>query len=177
MSSKLDRTVTANDICGVCGNSNISSICNSGQMFVCRKCLKQICNVQLCSESKTRKHAFQELTEISQQRSPEFGTLGTKPIVNVIEDMTEREEEANFSKQQVSSSSVEEKEWPCRRCTYLNSSRHRICDICGATRDVGDVEQSKPGFIVCRNCTFFNEQDATVCKACCKTLDKSETFV
>ena len=40
-------------------------------MFVCRKCLKQICNVQLCSESKTRKHTFQELTEISQQRSPE----------------------------------------------------------------------------------------------------------
>ena len=177
MSSKLDRTVTGNDIFGVCGNSNISSICSSCQMFVCRKCLKQICNVQLCSESKTRKHTFQELTEISQQRSPEFGTLGTKPIVNVIEDMTEREEEATFSKQQVSSSSVEEKEWPCRRCTYLNSSRHRICVICGATRDVGDVEQSKPGFIVCRNCTFFNEQDATVCKACCKTLDKSETFV
>ena len=59
-------------------------------MFVCRKCLKQICNVQLCSESKTRKHSFQELTKISQQRSPDFGTLGSKPIVNVIEDMTER---------------------------------------------------------------------------------------
>ena len=129
MSSKHDRTVTGKDICGVCGNSNISSICNSCQMFVCRKCLKQICNVQLCSESKTRKHSFQELTKISQQRSPDFGTLGSKPIVNVIEDMTEREEEATFSKQQVSSPSVEEKEWPCRRCTYLNSSRHRICHV------------------------------------------------
>ena len=162
MSSKLDRTVTANDICGVCGNSNISSICNSGQMFVCRKCLKQICNVQLCSESKTRKHSFQELTKISQQRSPDFGTLGSKPIVNVIEDMTEREEEATFSKQQVSSPSVEEKEWHCRWCTYLNSSRHSICVMCGATRGVGDVEQSKPSTIVCRNGTFHNEQDATV---------------
>ena len=146
-------------------------------MFVCRKCLKQICNVQLCSESKTRKHSFQELTKISQQRSPELGTFGSKPIVNVIEHMTEREEEATFSKQQVSSPSVEEKEWPCGRCTYLNSLRHRICVMCGATRGVQDVQQSKVGSIVCRNCTFHNEQDATVCKVCYRALDKPETFV
>ena len=112
-----------------------------------------------------------------EQRSPEFGTLGSKPIVNVIEDMTEREEEATFSKQQVSSPSVEEKEWPCGRCTYLNSLRHRICVICGATRGVQDVQQSKVGSIVCRNCTFHNEQDATVCKVCYRALDKPETFV
>ena len=49
--------------------------------------------------------------------------------------------------------------------------------MCGATRGVGDVEQSKPSTIVCRNGTFHNEQDATVCKACCKTFDKPETFV
>ena len=69
------------------------------------------------------------------------------------------------------------KEWPCSRCTFLNQLEHKVCVICGATRGVGDVEQSKPGSIVCRFCTFHNEEGATVCKACGKTLDKSETFV
>ena len=71
----------------------------------------------------------------------------------------------------------EGKEWSCSRCTFLNQLEHKICVMCGATRGVGDVEQSKPGSIVCRFCTFHNERDATVCKACGKTLDKSETFV
>ena len=146
-------------------------------MFLCREYLTQICNVQLCSATKPIKHSSQELTKISQQRTPEYGTLASKPIINVIDDMTEREEEATFSKQQVPSAIDEEKEWPCKRCTYLNSSRHRICVMCGATRGVQDVQQWKVGGIVCRYCTFHTEQDATVCKVCCKTLDKSETFV
>ena len=84
---------------------------------------------------------------------------------------------ANSLDTSCSSPVYEGKEWSCSRCTFLNQLEHKICVICGATRGVGDVEQSKPGSIVCRFCTFHNEQDATVCKACGKTLDKSESFV
>ena len=84
---------------------------------------------------------------------------------------------ANSLDTSCSSPVYEGKEWSCSRCTFLNQLEHKICVMCGATRGVGDVEQSKPGSIVCRFCTFHNEQDATVCKACGKTLDKSETFV
>ena len=84
---------------------------------------------------------------------------------------------ANSLDTSCSSPVYEGKEWSCSRCTFLNQLEHKICVICGATRGVGDVEQSKPGSIVCRFCTFHNEQDATVCKTCGKTLDKSESFV
>ena len=84
---------------------------------------------------------------------------------------------ANSLNTSCSSPVYQGKEWPCSRCTFLNQVEHKICVICGATRGVGDVEQSRPGSIVCRFCTFHNEEGATVCKACGKTLDKSETFV
>lgn len=64
--------------------------------------------------------------------------------------------------------------WSCRCCTFLNPTDHKICAMCGRTREVAQPENR-----VCRSCPYQNKEDARVCEVCHRTLhlDKPETFV
>ena len=151
--SSGDRAV----ICTHCMRLKGELICQNCLLILCKVCEK-ICETDLCDGTKD-KHVFMEL---------EDGGVNKK---------TENLSDATSSNQPLFSPVYKGQEWSCSRCTFLNQQQHKICVMCGATRGVGDVEQSKPGSKVCRSCTFHNEQDATVCKTCHKTLDKPETFV
>ena len=144
-------------ICSHCMRPKGELICQNCLLIMCKACDK-IAETDLCERTKG-KHIFMELKD---------GGVSKK---------TENLSDTTSSNQPLFSPVYEGNEWSCSRCTFLNQLEHKICVMCGATRGVGDVEQSKPGSRVCGNCTFHNEQDATVCKTCCKTLDKSESFV
>ena len=144
-------------ICSHCMRPKGELICQNCFLIMCKACDK-IAETDLCERTKG-KHIFVELKD---------GGVSKK---------TENLSDTTSSNQPLFSPVYEGNEWSCSRCTFLNQLEHKICVMCGATRGVGDVEQSKPGSRVCGNCTFHNERDATVCKACFKTLDKSESFV
>ena len=144
-------------ICNHCLRPKGELICQNCLLSMCKVC-EEICGTDLCERTKD-KHVFMELKD---------GGVNKK---------TENLRDTTSSNQPLFSPVYEGNEWSCSRCTFLNQLEHKICVMCGATRGVGDVEQSRPGSRVCGNCTFHNEQNATVCKACYKTLDKSETFV
>ena len=144
-------------ICSHCLRPKAELICQNCLSIMCKVCEK-ICETDLCERTKG-KHVFMELKD---------GGVSKK---------TENLSDTTSSNRPLFSPVYEGNEWSCSRCTFLNKLEHKICVMCGATRGVGDVEQSKPGSRVCGNCTFHNKKDATVCEACYKTLDKSETFV
>ena len=144
-------------ICSHCLRPKAELICQNCLSIMCKVCEK-ICETDLCERTKG-KHVFMELKD---------GGVSKK---------TENLSDTTSSNRPLFSPVYEGNEWSCSRCTFLNKLEHKICVMCGTTRGVGDVEQSKPGSRVCGNCTFHNKKDATVCEACYKTLDKSETFV
>ena len=144
-------------ICSHCLRPKAELICQNCLSIMCKVCEK-ICETDLCERTKG-KHVFMELKD---------GGVSKK---------TENLSDTTSSNRPLFSPVYEGNEWSCSRCTFLNKLEHKICVMCGASRGVGDVEQSKPGSRVCGNCTFHNKKDATVCEACYKTLDKSETFV
>ena len=154
-----EKDTKAAVICGQCGLHG-TIICRNCMQIICRECEK-VYAADLCETTKGQ-HTFVKLTDdkTSQKASGDSKAYSSQESGN--------ENEA---------CAAGETDWSCSRCTLLNPSKHRICVVCGATRGIGDVEETKPGSKVCRNCTLHNEETAKKCKACDKPLSKSETVV
>ena len=159
LSFKTDRySVRAKDgaaaspasICGHCMSREGQIICKNCLVIICKTC-ETIFETNLCETTKGQ-HMFEEIK-------------GKERSKKVIDGVT------------LSNQRFSDTEWPCSRCTYLNSPEHGICVLCAATRGFDAVEESKPGSTVCKNCTLHNDANEKVCVACHKTLDHNETFV
>ncbi|XP_045461626.1 protein tamozhennic isoform X2 [Harmonia axyridis] len=71
---------------------------------------------------------------------------------------------------------IENSDWECKVCTFLNKSSTNICEMCSKSR-CNIEEEIEVGGPECENCTLVNAKDAKVCQACGKSLENSPTRV
>ncbi|XP_047358637.1 uncharacterized protein LOC124952589 isoform X1 [Vespa velutina] len=68
--------------------------------------------------------------------------------------------------------------WNCATCTYLNSPKREICEMCMKSKFKGN--EDKPlasGGKECPKCTLVNEKNVSVCEACGESLKDSPTYI
>ncbi|XP_031561982.1 tripartite motif-containing protein 2-like [Actinia tenebrosa] len=132
---------------------NYCDFCALAANLICKTCLKTICDK--C------KHVYTQDLCPPTKRDHQF------------ENINEQSPSTNKAADKDSSSS-----WSCERCTFLNSSRNRICAVCATSRGVNQVALPKNGR-KCHSCTYANEKGATICKMCHCTLglDNPESYI
>ncbi|XP_031561991.1 uncharacterized protein LOC116297826 [Actinia tenebrosa] len=133
---------------------NYCDFCALAANLICKICLKTICDK--C------KHVYTQDLCPPTKRDHQF------------ENINEQSPSTNKPTDKDSSSS-----WTCERCTFLNSSRNRICAVCATSRGVNQVDLPKSGSRKCHSCTYANEEGATICKMCHCTvgLDNPESYI
>lgn len=72
----------------------------------------------------------------------------------------------------------ENDKWSCLFCTFLNSPKNFICEMCQKSRHKGneDVPLASGGK-ECPKCTLVNEKDVLQCTACGEDLTNSPTYI
>lgn len=112
-------------------------------------------------------------------------------IVNEsVYNKTTTSEMKQFAKEQKTSIDVSKKninvtrdrrsnlDWNCEYCTYLNSRKVEICEICGKSRRKGkEDEPLVSGGKECPQCTLINKKDVDKCDACHADLEHSPTYI
>lgn len=120
--------------------------------------------------------------ESSSTRGSEIGS----EINKIIEDKFENENE-QLSKAlkfrdrsktpELRPEHVDEK-WECITCTYLNSSRVDICEMCYKSKERGSELKPQPsGGQECPKCTLVNEPGLSTCAVCATSLKDSPTYI
>ena len=68
--------------------------------------------------------------------------------------------------------------WPCKSCTYKNTSNREICDMCHRSRVQGpEATPLQSGGRECSRCTLINSKELKFCQACQTSLADSPTYI